>query len=65
MALVRPDQSDPATYRRIQIRLAHARGDLAEARRVESQDPGRPLPPLPGTPWPERMRLASDAIDCA
>lgn len=49
-ALVRPDRTDAATYRRIQIRLAHARGDLAEARRLESFEPDSPALPPPGTP---------------
>jgi hypothetical protein len=65
MALMRPDQTDPANYRRIQTRLAHARGDHAEALRLERLDPDRPLPPPPGTPWEEQLRLAKEALDRA
>ena len=66
MALVRPEHTDPETYRDIQETLAWARGDYAEAERLHALDPNKHIPPPPGTPWEERMRLAREALDrCA
>ncbi len=60
---VRPEHTDPETYRDIQETLAWARGDYAEAERLRDLDPGKHVPPLPGTPWEEQMRLAREALD--
>ncbi len=60
---VRPEHTDAETYRDIQETLAWARGDYAEAERLHGLDPNRHVPPPPGTPWEERMRLAREALD--
>ncbi len=60
---VRPDHTDPETYRDIQETLAWARGDYSEAERLHDLDPNKHVPPPPGTPWVERMRLAREALD--
>jgi hypothetical protein len=63
---VRPEHTDPETYRDIQETLAWARGDFAEAERLRDLDPDKHVPPPPGTPWEEQMRLAREALDrCA
>ncbi len=60
---VRPEHTDPDTYRDIQETLAWARGDFAEAERLRGLDPDKHVPPPPGTPWEEQMRLAREALD--
>lgn len=66
IARVRPEHTDPETYRDIQETLAWARGDYAEAERLADLRPDKHVPPPPGTPWAERMRLAREALDrCA
>ncbi|MBX3316696.1 MAG: hypothetical protein KF902_07520 [Phycisphaeraceae bacterium] len=60
---VRPEHTDPETFRDIQETLAWARGDYAEAERLHALDPNKHVPPPPGTPWEERMRLAREALD--
>lgn len=60
---VRPEQADAETYRDIQETLAWARGDYAEAERLHDLDPDKHVPPPPGTPWEEQMRLARAALD--
>ncbi|MBX3316424.1 MAG: hypothetical protein KF902_06115 [Phycisphaeraceae bacterium] len=63
---VRPEHTDPETYRDIQETLAWARGDYAEAERLHALDPNKQVPPPPGTPWEEQLRLAREALDrCA
>lgn len=63
MVHVRPEHTDPETYRDIQETLAWARGDYAEAERLADLNPDKHVPPPPGTPWEERMRLAREALD--
>ncbi len=63
MLRVRPKHTDPETYRDIQETLAWARADYAEAERLADLDPNRHIPPPPGTPWEEQMRLAREALD--
>ncbi len=66
MARVRPEHTDTETYRDIQETLAWARGDYAEAERLADLNPDKHVPPPPGTPWAEWMRLAREALDrCA
>lgn len=60
---VRREHTDPETYRDIQETLAWARGDFAEAERLADLNPNKHVPPPPGTPWEERMRLAREAMD--
>lgn len=60
---VQPEHTDPETCRDIQETLAWARGDFAEAERLRDLDPDKHVPPPPGTPWEERMRLAREAMD--
>jgi hypothetical protein len=60
---VGPEHTDPETYRDIQESLAWARGDFAEAERLRDRDPDKHVPPPPGTPWEEQMRLAREALD--
>lgn len=60
---VGPEHTDPETYRDIQETLAWARGDHAEAERLRDLDPDKYVPPPPGTPWEEQMRLAREALD--
>lgn len=48
LALVEPGDTDPATYRDIQITLAQARGDHATAERLLADAPRRPRPRLTG-----------------
>ena len=60
---VRPEHTDPETYRDIQETLAWARGDYAEAERLADLNPDKHVPPTPGTPWEEQMRLAREALD--
>ncbi len=60
---VRPEHTDPETYRDIQETLAWARGNFAEAERLHDLDPHKHVPPPPGTPWEEQMRLAREALD--
>ncbi len=60
---VRPEHTDPETYRDIQETLAWARGDYAEAERLRELDPNKHVPPPPGTPWEEQMRMAREALD--
>lgn len=63
---VRPEHTDAETYRDIQETLAWARGDYAEAERLAGLKADKHIPPPPGTPWSERMRLAQDALrSCA
>jgi hypothetical protein len=63
---VRPEHTDPETYCDIQETLAWARGDYAQADRLRDLDPDKHVPPPPGTPWEEQMRLAREALDrCA
>lgn len=63
LELVQPDHTDSETYRDIQETLAWARGDYAAAERLHALDPGKHVPPPPGTPWEEQMRLAREALD--
>jgi hypothetical protein len=60
---VRPEHTDPETYRDIQETLAWARGDYAEAERLADLNPDKHVPPPQGTPWEEQMRLAREALD--
>lgn len=60
---VRPEHTDPETYRDIQETLAWARGDYAEAERLADLNPDKHVPSPPGTPWAERMLLAREALD--
>lgn len=60
---VRPDHTDPETFREMQETLAWARGDFAEAERLGDLDPEKHVPQPPGTPWEEQMRLAREALD--
>lgn len=60
---VQPEHTDPETYRDIQETLAWARGDYADAERLHDLDPDKHVPPPPGTPWEEQMRLAREALD--
>lgn len=60
---VRPEHTDAETYRDIQETLAWARGDYVEAERLADLDPDKHVPPLPGTPWDEQVRLAREALD--
>ena len=63
---VRPEHTDPETYRGIQETLAWARGDYEEAERLHALDPNKHVPPPPGTSREEQMRLAREALDrCA
>ncbi|QYK48959.1 MAG: hypothetical protein KF838_03695 [Phycisphaeraceae bacterium] len=63
LALVRPEHTDGDTYRHIQETLAWARGDFREAERLADLNPNKHVPPPPGTPWEEQMRLAREALD--
>jgi hypothetical protein len=63
LALVRQEHTDPETFRHIQETLAWARGDFREAERLADLDPNKHVPPPPGTPWEEQMRLAREALD--
>ncbi|MCW5769951.1 MAG: hypothetical protein KIT19_14845 [Phycisphaeraceae bacterium] len=63
MALVKPEHTDAETYRHIQETLAWARGDFREAERLADLNPSKHVPPPPGTPWEEQMRLAREALD--
>ncbi|MBX3366937.1 MAG: hypothetical protein KF912_06435 [Phycisphaeraceae bacterium] len=63
LALVRPEHTDGETYRHIQETLAWARGDFREAERLADLNPNKHVPPPPGTPWEEQMRLAREALD--
>lgn len=60
---VRPEHTDPETYREIQETLAWARSDFTEAERLAALDPDKPVPPPPGTAWEEQLRLAHEALD--
>ncbi len=60
---VRPEHTDPETYRDIQETLAWARGEYAEAERLRDLNPDKHVPLPPGTPWEEQMRLARLALD--
>ncbi len=60
---VRPEHTDAETYRNIQETLAWARGDCAEAERLHALDPYKRVPPPPGRPWEEQMRIAREALD--
>ncbi len=65
LALVRPEHTDAETFRRIRETLAWARGDFQEAERLADLNPSMQVPPPPGTPWEEQMRLAREALDAA
>ena len=60
---VRPEHTDPETYRDIQETLAWARGDYAEAERLADLKAVKHVPLPPGTPWDERKRIAREALD--
>jgi hypothetical protein len=60
---VRPEHTDAETYRDIQKTLAWARGDYAEAERLAGLDPDKHVPPPPGTPWEDQVRLGREALD--
>lgn len=45
LAQVRPEHTDPETYRDIQDTIAWARGDFAEADRLADLDPNKHVPP--------------------
>ncbi|MBX3361125.1 MAG: hypothetical protein KF705_06755 [Phycisphaeraceae bacterium] len=63
LALVRPEHTDGETYRHIQETLAWARGDFREAERLADLNPNKHVPPPPGTPWEEQMRLGAGGAD--
>ncbi|MCW5769894.1 MAG: hypothetical protein KIT19_14555 [Phycisphaeraceae bacterium] len=60
---MRPEHTDPETYRDIQETIAWARGDFAEADRLADLDPNKHVPPPPGTPWEDQVRLGREAMD--
>lgn len=60
---VRPEHTDLETCRDIQEKLAWARGEFAEAERLRDLDPGKHVPPKPGTPGEERLRAARNVLE--